>query len=80
MRTYERGMQILYTNLRSVMAAKGVTIETMAKYLGVHRNTVAQKLNGESEFSFSQAEQLQEGLFPEYAARYLFHRDTEAKD
>lgn len=68
----------MYENLKALMAAKGITIETLARFLGVHRDTVANKLNGESEFSYGQAELIQETLFPEYNIRYLFHRASVA--
>ena len=65
----------MYNNLKSVMAAKGITIDAMASLLGVHRNTVSNKLDGESEFTFGQAEQIQSVMFPEYNSAYLFRRD-----
>ena len=64
----------MYANLKAAMALKGITIEAIAKLLGVHRNTVLSKLNGESEFTYGQAELIQETMFPEYSARYLFRR------
>lgn len=64
----------MYTNLIAVMAAKKVTIESMSKLLGVHRNTVQNKLNGESEFTFEQAQLIADVFFPEYKPSYLFKR------
>lgn len=65
----------MYKNLKQLMAAKGISIDAMAAVLGVHRNTVANKLDGESEFTYGQAELIQEAMFPEYNARYLFKRE-----
>lgn len=64
----------MYDNLKAVMAAKGITIDAMAKVLSVHRNTIQNKLDGESEFTFGQAQIISEVMFPEYAMKYLFHR------
>lgn len=64
----------MYENLVTAMARKGVTVDSLAKLLGVHRNTITNKLNGESEFTYAQAEMIQETMFPEYNAKYLFHR------
>lgn len=64
----------MYSNLKALMATKGISIDALAKLLGVHRNTVASKLEGESEFTYGQAELIQETMFPEYRARYLFRR------
>ena len=64
----------MYDNLKALMAIKGITIEAIARLLNVHRNTVSGKLDGESEFTFGQAELIQETMFPEYNSKYLFHR------
>ena len=64
----------MYDNLKALMAIKGITIEAIARLLNVHRNTVSGKLDGESEFTFGQAELIQEMMFPEYNSKYLFHR------
>ena len=66
----------MYDNLRALMGSKGISIDALANLLGVHRNTVASKLNGESEFTFGQAELILDTMFPEYTFRYVFHRKT----
>lgn len=66
----------MYSNLKALLNTKGISIDALAKLLGVHRNTVANKLDGESEFTYGQAELIQQTMFPEYNARYLFHRDN----
>lgn len=68
----------MYDNLKALMAMKGISIEALARLLNVHRDTVSNKLNGESEFSYGQAELIQETLFPEYNIRYLFRRTAVA--
>lgn len=68
----------MYENLKGLMATKGITIEVLARLLAVHRDTIANKLNGESEFTYGQAELIQETLFPEYNIRYIFRRSTAA--
>ena len=40
-----------YRNLRAEMARKNITIEEIAKEIGVHRNSVSNKINGPSSFS-----------------------------
>lgn len=66
----------MYSNLKMLMSAKGISIDALANLIGVHRNTAANKLDGDSEFTYAQAELIQETMFPEYNARYLFHRDV----
>lgn len=64
----------MYKNLKMAMAAKGITAESIAQLLKVHRNTVQNKLDGQSEFTFGQASLISEVLFPEYRPSYLFNR------
>lgn len=66
----------MYLNLKSLMAIEGITIESMAKVLGVHRNTVANKLDGESEFTFDQAVAIHDAFFAKYRMRYVFARQA----
>jgi len=68
----------MYENLKMLLAAKSISNETVARLLGVHRDTITNKLNGESEFTYGQAELIQETLFPEYNIRYLFRRSQVA--
>jgi len=57
-----------------LMTGKGITIETMARALGIHRNTLQNKLDGDSEFTFAEAMLISEMFFPEYRTSYLFKR------
>lgn len=58
--------------LRGEMAKRKVSIEDIATLLGIHRNSVANKLNGESSFSIEQAVMIQEKYFPDLSLKYLF--------
>lgn len=68
----------MYIHLKQLMAMKGITIEALAQLLNVHRNTVANKLDGGSEFSYGQAEKIQATFFPEYTAQFIFYRECPA--
>lgn len=61
----------MYDNLKAKMAIHNITIEKIAKVLKIHRNTVANKLNGRS-FSIEEAFEIKEYLFKEYDLCYLF--------
>jgi len=65
---------MMYDNLKMLMVRKNITNDTLAKLLNVHRDTITNKLAGESEFTYGQAELIHETLFPEYSIRYVFHR------
>lgn len=54
------------------MREKGISIGTVALLLGIHRNSASNKVNGETEFTVTEALKLQRDLFPEYTMQYLF--------
>lgn len=64
----------MYPNLESLMKFKGISLETLASILHIHRNTAANKLNGTSDFTYSEACLISDALFPEYKISYIFKR------
>lgn len=68
----------MYENLKAEMAKKGISIDALARLLGVHRNTVQNKLSGECEFTIGEAQLISETMFPEFTIKYLFHRKLDA--
>lgn len=48
--------------LRSAIVANGMTVEDVAKQLGITRNTMYKRLNGHSEFSIADVVKLCEML------------------
>lgn len=58
-------------NLKGEMAKK-YHIEEVAKFLNIHRNSVSNKLNGDSAFSIDEAFKIQEKYFPKLSMDYLF--------
>ena len=65
-------------NLKGEMARENITIEEISKLLGIHRNSVANKLNGDSAFTIDEAFKIQETYFPKLSLSYLF--STEQKE
>lgn len=65
----------MYQNLKAQMAAHNVTIEQMLRLLNIHRNTVANKLDGGS-FTIEEAFVIKEYLFRQFDLSYLFKRDV----
>lgn len=63
-------------NLKGEMAKKGVTIEEVSKLLGIHRNSVANKLNGDSSFTIEEAFKVHDVYFPQMSLNYLFETET----
>lgn len=68
------------SNLKGEMAKKGITIEAISKLLGIHRNSVANKINGDSSFSIDEAIAIQRNFFPKLTLRYLFEKEGSKND
>lgn len=64
-----------YLNLKAEMAKKGITIEAIAKTLGLHRNSVAYKLNKGGSFSIEESMKIHKVYFTGVPIDYLFERD-----
>ena len=63
----------MYPNLKTQMATNDVTIEQISRLINVHRNTVANKLDGGS-FTIEEAFAIKEYLFRQFELSYLFKR------
>ncbi|MBR3632731.1 MAG: XRE family transcriptional regulator [Elusimicrobiaceae bacterium] len=59
-------------NLKKEMAGADISIETLAAELRVHRNTIANKIDGTSKFTVEEAFKIQEKFFPNLGLAYLF--------
>lgn len=67
----------MYPNLEALMKLKEISMETLASILHIHRNTLANKLNGSSDFTYREACLISDALFPEYKISYIFKRKIE---
>ena len=67
-----------YKNLKAEMGRDKVTIESISELLQIHRNSVANKLNGKTTFSIEEAKAIKTAFFPDYTLDYLF--DTENQE
>lgn len=68
-----------YRNLKAEMGRNDITIEVMAKQLGIHRNSVANKLRGPSAFSIEEAMMIKNTYFPTLEYSYLFATEEDEK-
>ncbi len=62
------------TNLVKEMAAAKVTNEMLSATLGVHRNTIANRLAGNGKFSIDEAFRIQKTYFRDIGLEYLFEQ------
>lgn len=70
----------MYANLKYEMDLKGLSIETIAQTLEIHRNSASNKINGESSFSIEEAFMVQKTHFPYADMQYLFKRTSRRDD
>ena len=68
-----------YLNLKGELAKKDITMEELSKLLNIHRNSVANKLNGNSSFSIEEAFAIHEKYFPALSMNYLFSTEETAQ-
>ncbi|MDT1950095.1 helix-turn-helix domain-containing protein [Carnobacterium divergens] len=62
----------MLNNLEKVRKQKGVTLTDMADLLHVRYQTISDKINGVSDFKFSEAILIHDNFFSEYDLTYLF--------
>lgn len=59
-------------NLKKEMAGADISVEALAQFLQLHRNTVSNKIEGTSKFTVDEAFKIQEKFFPGIGLAYLF--------
>lgn len=63
---------IMFSSLRAEMARNGVTIEQIAKEVGVCRETMSRKLSGKSDLKLNEALLISKKFFPNVSVWDLF--------
>ncbi len=64
-----------YLILIGEMAKRSITIEAVSKLLGLHRNTISNKLNGKTPFSIDEAIEIKDAFFSDWKMEELFRRE-----
>ena len=64
-----------YLTLKGEMAKRDVTIEAISQVLGIHRNSVANKVRGESNFYIDEATKIRDTFFPNMELEELFKKE-----
>ena len=68
----------MFKNLGSILSDEGMGIEAMAEILGIHRNTLSNKIGGKVDFTLPEAEKILLIFKRKYSFDYLFARHPEA--
>lgn len=63
---------IAFQNLRAEMARNQITIKEMSDYLGISRDTLANKLSMKRQINLDEALCLSRKFFPNLTLNYLF--------
>lgn len=69
-----------YRNLKGELAKNGISNVQIARVLGVHTNTITNKLEGSSSFTIEEAFKIKSLLLPYCDLSYLFARSTDHRD
>ncbi|CDR65811.1 TPA: helix-turn-helix transcriptional regulator [Staphylococcus aureus] len=64
-------------NFNDIRKDKKVSLVDLADLLGVRYQTVADKINGVSDFKFGEALLIKNKFFPEYEIEYLFEKEKQ---
>lgn len=67
-------------NLKIEMERNGYSINTLASTLGIHRNSMTNKICGETPLNFDEAQALRDKLFPYADLQYLFRNFPSEKN
>ena len=74
----QEGDGSMYGNLIVAMRLKRVSIEEIAKFLGIHRNSVSNKINGNSKFTIEEAFKIHKRFFQDMNMEELFTKTKNA--
>lgn len=69
-----------YLNLKAEMARYSVSTSDISASLGISEKSVRNKISGISEFTWSQAKQIQQRFFKGFNKDYLFARETDVEE
>jgi DNA-binding Xre family transcriptional regulator len=66
----------MYLNLKAEMARKNVTLTELANMTGMKLGTLSVKINGKSDFTFSEASNIKKALKVDIPLDELFQRSA----
>ena len=64
----------MYENLKFEIMRSGITQKEIAEFLGIHENSIGNKISGESSFSIEEAFKIREKFFSNFDLQYLFKK------
>lgn len=67
-------------NLKAEMQRNGLTVRDIMRTIGCSEKTARNKINGETDFTYPEAEEVRNRLFPGMRMEYLFHQPGKAHE
>lgn len=64
----------MFKNLWKLLNEKNISVKDFADFLGICESSARNKLNGQTEFTFTEFSKVCKFLFPEYSSEYLFKK------
>lgn len=61
-------------NLKAEMQRNGLTVRDIMRTIGCSEKTARNKINCETDFTYPEAEEVRNRLFPGMRMEYLFHQ------
>lgn len=65
-----------YLMLKGEMAKRDITIKAISELLEIHRNSVSNKLDGDTNFSIDEAVKIRDAFFPDMKIETLFDKEN----
>lgn len=67
-------------NLKAEMQRNGLTVKDIMDAIGCSEKTARNKINGETEFTYPEAETVRNKLFPSLRLEYLFRPNVRGRE
>lgn len=65
----------MFKNLKKILDNKGITVKAYADFLGVSEKTAHNKIQGKTDFSYTEVAKTCTFICPEYKMEYVFAVD-----
>lgn len=64
----------MFKNLLNLLNEKDMSVKDFGDFLGICESSARNKLNGHTEFTYSEFSKVCKFLFPEYSSEFLFKK------
>lgn len=72
MRCKKKGDKAMYSNLKTVLIQKRVSMKSVAELLGITEKSIQNKINEKTDFTLAETKKIRALICPEFDFNYLF--------